>query len=178
MPPGPSGGDRTPPLQIDRSLDLHSTTTAPKSHCERGRARTKSCLKESRLAEQTTPAYHQKTGGRNRPGGTRTPNPWFWRPVLYQLSYGPMELQARIELAASSLPRKRSAIELLERSVRKSGTPDLNREPLPPQGSALPDCASARCQHQHSNMPGKMPLKRNGTDGTRTRDPSRDRRVL
>ncbi len=26
----------------------------------------------------------------NRPGGTRTPNPRFWRPVLYQLSYGPL----------------------------------------------------------------------------------------
>ena len=25
-----------------------------------------------------------------RPGGTRTPNPRFWRPVLYQLSYGPL----------------------------------------------------------------------------------------
>lgn len=24
------------------------------------------------------------------PGGARTPNRWFWRPVLYQLSYGPM----------------------------------------------------------------------------------------
>src|SRR6266568_1038993 len=25
----------------------------------------------------------------NRPGGNRTCNPRFWRPVLYQLSYGP-----------------------------------------------------------------------------------------
>jgi hypothetical protein len=25
----------------------------------------------------------------HRPGGNRTPNPRFWRPVLYQLSYGP-----------------------------------------------------------------------------------------
>src|SRR5687768_9747957 len=25
----------------------------------------------------------------NRPGGNRTPNRRFWRPVLYQLSYGP-----------------------------------------------------------------------------------------
>src|SRR6266545_4848611 len=27
-----------------------------------------------------------------RPGGTRTPNPRFWRPVLHQLSYWPMSL--------------------------------------------------------------------------------------
>src|SRR6476646_9241342 len=26
----------------------------------------------------------------DRPGGNRTPNPRFWRPVLYQLSYGPL----------------------------------------------------------------------------------------
>ena len=26
-----------------------------------------------------------------RPGGTRTPNRRFWRPVLYQLSYGPLK---------------------------------------------------------------------------------------
>ena len=28
----------------------------------------------------------------HRPGGNRTPNPRFWRPVLYQLSYGPTAL--------------------------------------------------------------------------------------
>ena len=31
-----------------------------------------------------------------RPGGTRTPNPRFWRPVLYQLSYGPLDPPERI----------------------------------------------------------------------------------
>jgi hypothetical protein len=30
--------------------------------------------------------------GRSRPGRTRTCNPRFWRPVLYQLSYGPRTL--------------------------------------------------------------------------------------
>ena len=30
----------------------------------------------------------------NRPGGTRTPNPRFWRPVLCQLSYGPLTCNA------------------------------------------------------------------------------------
>src|SRR5258708_23983525 len=29
-----------------------------------------------------------------RSGGTRTPNPRFWRPVLYQLSYTPPEANA------------------------------------------------------------------------------------
>ena len=31
---------------------------------------------------------------RHRPGGTRTPNRRFWRPVLYQLSYGPLNCSA------------------------------------------------------------------------------------
>jgi hypothetical protein len=29
-------------------------------------------------------------GNAGRSGGARTPNPRFWRPVLYQLSYTPM----------------------------------------------------------------------------------------
>ncbi len=37
---------------------------------------------------------------RNRPGGNRTPNRRFWRPVLYQLSYGPTPVAGdRIELS-------------------------------------------------------------------------------
>ena len=33
-----------------------------------------------------------------RPRGTRTPDTWFWRPVLYQLSYWPILLVKREEL--------------------------------------------------------------------------------
>jgi hypothetical protein len=33
---------------------------------------------------------HVRANSSNRPGGTRTPNRRFWRPVLYQLSYGPL----------------------------------------------------------------------------------------
>jgi hypothetical protein len=36
-----------------------------------------------RLTAGDRPFWH-------RPGGTRTPNRRFWRPVLYQLSYGPL----------------------------------------------------------------------------------------
>src|SRR5213078_1184132 len=36
-----------------------------------------------------------------RSGGTRTPSPRFWRPVLYQLSYWPLTMTA----AAYSPPR-------------------------------------------------------------------------
>jgi hypothetical protein len=49
-------------------------------------------------------AGHPPSGRRSaissRPGGTRTPNPRFWRPVLYHLSYGP----------GSLLPERFSAI--------------------------------------------------------------------
>ena len=31
-----------------------------------------------------------------RPGGNRTPNPRFWRPVLYQLSYGPLGVRVGV----------------------------------------------------------------------------------
>ncbi len=39
-----------------------------------------------------------------RSGGARTPNPRFWRPVLYQLSYTPAAPSARLLNAASSPP--------------------------------------------------------------------------
>ena len=39
---------------------------------------------------------------RHRPGGTRTPNRRFWRPVLYQLSYGP--LNSLLGLSAEPSP--------------------------------------------------------------------------
>ena len=39
------------------------------------------------------------------PGGTRTPNPWFWRPAFYQLNYGRIcgadGIRTRIHLIAS-----------------------------------------------------------------------------
>src|SRR5712692_7057873 len=34
---------------------------------------------------------------RNRPGRNRTCNPRFWRPVLYQLSYGPTSWRASLK---------------------------------------------------------------------------------
>ena len=32
---------------------------------------------------------------------------------------------------------------------RESGWPDLNRRPLDPQSSALPNCATSRCRMDH-----------------------------
>ncbi len=49
------------------------------------------------LSEPAGPVRHshvQPDTLRNRPGGTRTPNRRFWRPVLYQLSYGPLSCRA------------------------------------------------------------------------------------
>src|SRR5690606_36413999 len=37
--------------------------------------------------------YPAATGGNGRSGGTRTPGPRFWRPMLYQLSYTPIGLR-------------------------------------------------------------------------------------
>src|SRR3954471_4901672 len=34
--------------------------------------------------------YHRERFKKTRPGGTRTPNRRFWRPLLYQLSYWPI----------------------------------------------------------------------------------------
>src|SRR5690606_5688296 len=39
----------------------------------------------------------------HRPGGTRTPNRRFWRPVLYQLSYGPTHGQGRNRTADTTI---------------------------------------------------------------------------
>src|SRR3989454_5299364 len=44
----------------------------------------------------------------NRPGRTRTCNPRFWRPVLYQLSYGPQGWLTGIEPATSGATVQRS----------------------------------------------------------------------
>src|SRR5439155_19060446 len=40
-----------------------------------------------------------------RPGGSRTPSPRFWRPVLYQLSYWPLTMTA-----ATYSPQRSSAL--------------------------------------------------------------------
>src|SRR5437899_3276776 len=44
----------------------------------------------------------------NRPGRNRTCNPRFWRPVLYQLSYGPTGWLTGIEPATSGATVQRS----------------------------------------------------------------------
>src|SRR5256885_10401056 len=49
-----------------------------------------------------------------RPGGNRTPNPRFWRPVLCQLSYWPSYLPS---LCAVCLRQKRQYLLISSRSV-------------------------------------------------------------
>src|SRR5438477_1995656 len=48
----------------------------------------------SRLANRSSRTRWQAGAKVGRPGGNRTPNPRFWRPVLCQLSYWPL-LEAR-----------------------------------------------------------------------------------
>src|SRR5260370_3662803 len=43
-----------------------------------------------------------------RSGGARTPNPRFWRPVLYQLSYTPKTIIAAEQIHSQASPSKRS----------------------------------------------------------------------
>ena len=47
---------------------------------------------------------HAPRTSASRPGGNRTPNPRFWRPVLYQLSYGPRPLPPGIRPAPPRPP--------------------------------------------------------------------------
>ena len=44
-----------------------------------------------------------------RSGGARTPNPRFWRPVLYQLSYTPAGAQKARAFIAATTPRTQGA---------------------------------------------------------------------
>ena len=55
-------------------------------------------------------ATHLPAPPHHRPGGNRTPNPRFWRPVLYQLSYGPTNQPRRFfRPLASGQGRSRTA---------------------------------------------------------------------
>ena len=45
----------------------------------------------------------------HRPGGTRTPNRRFWRPVLYHLSYGPIRVFRRGNHGPHGQGRNRTA---------------------------------------------------------------------
>src|SRR3984893_1702205 len=45
-----------------------------------------------RLARPVPSRERENTSGVGRSGGARTPNPRFWRPVLYQLSYTPVPI--------------------------------------------------------------------------------------
>jgi hypothetical protein len=51
---------------------------------------------------QSAAQHYQRHIG-HRPGGTRTPNRRFWRPVLYQLSYGPTHGQGRSRTADTAI---------------------------------------------------------------------------
>ena len=48
-----------------------------------------------------------------RPGGTRTPSPRFWRPVLYQLSYWPTTINFRLPRLSMGCMRPTPPTEFL-----------------------------------------------------------------
>ncbi len=52
----------------------------------------------------------------DRAGGTRTPNPRFWRPVLYQLSYDPRYCPYRVSRCSVWRPHQRQYFESDTRS--------------------------------------------------------------
>ena len=53
-----------------------------------------------------------------RPGGSRTPSPRFWRPVLYQLSYWPkISRQSTVVSRRSSVPVEKSSVSVGRPSV-------------------------------------------------------------
>ena len=50
-------------------------------------------ISRNRVTDQVEPECQLSGGTRHhncRAGGTRTPDHWFWRPGLYQLSYRPI----------------------------------------------------------------------------------------
>src|SRR5205085_8041513 len=76
-------GPRPSPLD-----DSAVPTTNSKLHCDL-RINLEEFQTALRSANQLRSASTRSSKSSYRPGGNRTPNRRFWRPVLYQLSYGP-----------------------------------------------------------------------------------------
>ena len=76
-------GPRPSPLD-----DSAVPTTNSKLHCDL-RINLDEFQTALRSANQLRSASTRSSKSSYRPGGNRTPNRRFWRPVLYQLSYGP-----------------------------------------------------------------------------------------
>lgn len=77
------------PVQaVDRS-PVHGPARLRPDRCDLGRRSVWTSLGQSHSRPR---AYYPSTCRiiRSRPAGTRTLNPRFWRPMLYQLSYGPI----------------------------------------------------------------------------------------
>ena len=70
-------------------------------------------------------ASDPRANSKHRPGGNRTPNPRFWRPVLYQLSYGPSKGRAR----SGRTGRGAVSAALIREPAFRSG---LRYQPEPP----------------------------------------------
>src|SRR6266702_3108023 len=66
-------------------------------------------------ASSRDPAAQHRVHPVGRPGGTRTPNPRFWRPVLHQLSYWPSHYF--VSLCAVCLRQKLQYLLSSSRSV-------------------------------------------------------------
>src|SRR5690242_9029530 len=75
--------------------------------------RRRGCYERPAQVTANRPWYHPRLRdvaacSTNRPGRNRTCNPRFWRPVLYQLSYGPTGWLTGIEPATSGATVQRS----------------------------------------------------------------------
>ena len=90
--------------------------------------------------------------GDSRPGGNRTPNRRFWRPVLYQLSYGPVasewpgaELNRRHrDFQSRALPTELPGLGLRGTRRQKTDRSDPATDPEGPLPTAWPACAGHR----------------------------------
>src|ERR1700678_2349072 len=72
----------------------------------------------------------RRPGGGGRRGGTRTPSPRFWRPVLYQLSYTPSG--DPFASSGAAMQERRTALERgPTRSLRRRGPGSLARAHFP-----------------------------------------------
>jgi hypothetical protein len=93
----PAAAGRAPARRVAGFLSDSSTPTGNRTPVSWLRTRYPRPLDDG---GRIVPPFCQST---SRPGGTRTPNRRFWRPVLYQLSYGPIHGQGRSRTADTTI---------------------------------------------------------------------------
>src|SRR2546423_10043965 len=78
-------------------------------------------LDDSAVTATTRTTWQKTFTYCDRPGGNRTPNRRFWRPVLYQLSYGPKPERATTEGCALLRTADNSAPCAIQNSYYRGG---------------------------------------------------------